>query len=72
MRSASLLIVLLCGLAGPIAPDMSVATEPAAAFVVSTADETDYQALQSQADMARDMLAQAQGSRLAAAQFAVN
>ena len=50
----------------------SIVTEPVAPLLVSAADEATYQALQSEADLARDMLTQAQGQRLAMAQLPVN
>ena len=71
MRVVPLLVVLLCSLTAPAAPEMSAGPEP----VVTAAagfDEADYQALQQQADLARDMLARAQGQRVAALQLTVN
>ena len=71
MRAVPLLVILLCSLTVSAAPEMSAGPEP----VVTTAagfDETDYQALQQQADLARDMLARAQGQRVAALQLTVN
>ena len=64
MRAVPLLVILLCSLTVSAAPEMSAGPEP----VVTAAagfDEADYQALQQQADLARDMLAQAQGRQTA-------
>ena len=72
MRVVPLLVVLLCSLAFSGGPDIPPAAGPADTIVASAADEADYQALQSEADRARDMLAQARGRPDADAQFAIN
>jgi hypothetical protein len=67
-----MLVLLVISLGVSAAPETSIVTEPVAPLLVSAADEATYQALQSEADLARDMLTQAQGQRLAMAQLPVN
>ena len=71
MRVVPLLVILLCSLTVSAAPEMSAGSEPVVTAVAGF-DEADYQALQQQADLARDMLARAQGQRVAALQLTVN
>ena len=70
MRVVPLLVLLVCSLGVSAAPETSVVSEPVVPIVISAVDEAAYQALQSEADLARDMLAQAQGRRVAMAQLA--
>ena len=70
MRVGPMLVLLVVSLGASAAPETSIVTEPVAPLLVSAADEATYQALQSEADLARDMLTQAQGQRLAMAQLA--
>jgi len=70
MRVGPMLVLLVVSLGASAAPETSIVTEPVAPLLVSAADEATYQALQSEADLARDMLMQAQGQRLAMAQLA--
>ena len=72
MRVGPMLVLLVVSLGASAAPETSIVTEPVAPVLVSAADEAIYQALQSEADLARDMLTQAQGQRLAMAQLPVN
>ena len=72
MRVVPLLVLLFCSLSVSVAPEISVATEPAGLGVTSAADASTYQALQSEADLARDILAQSQGRRIAMAQVAAD
>jgi hypothetical protein len=72
MRVGPMLVLLVVSLGASAAPETSIVTEPVAPLLVSAADEATYQALQSEADLARDMLTQAQGQRLAMAQLPVN
>jgi hypothetical protein len=72
MRTVTLLIMLLCGLTSSAAPEMSVATGPAPVIIAGAADEADYQALQSEADLALAVLTRAQGQRVAMAQLAAD
>jgi len=72
MRVGPMLVLLVVSLGASAAPETSIVTEPVARVLVSAADEATYQALQSEADLARDMLTQAQGQRLAMAQLPVN
>ena len=72
MRVGPMLVLLVVSLGASAAPETSIVTEPVVPLLVSAADEATYQALQSEADLARDMLTQAQGQRLAMAQLPVN
>jgi hypothetical protein len=67
-----MLVLLVISLGVSAAPETSIVTEPVAPLLVSAADEAAYQALQSEADLARDRLTQAQGQRLAMAQLPIN
>ena len=71
MRAVPLLVILLCSLTVSAVPEMFAGPEPAVTAAAGF-DEADYQALQQQADLARDMLARAQGQRVAALQLTVN
>lgn len=71
MRVVPLLVLFVCGFSVSAAPDISVATEPAA-MTTAVTDDADYLMLQQQADQALDMLMQARERRLAALRIAVN
>ena len=72
MRVVSLLVVLVCSFTASAVPELSVATEPTSLVAATAPDAADYEVLQQQADLARDMLMQAQGRRMAMAQLAAD
>jgi len=74
MRPAAVLIVLVaCSLSFSAGPQPSTArVMPAVSVVSGDGDDGQYQALQRQADIARDTLRQARERRAAAARFTVN
>ncbi len=65
MRIVPLLVLLICGLPVSAAPEMAVVTAPAGA-AATAADDANYQALQTEADLALATLRQAEGRRVAA------
>jgi len=72
MRVVSLLFLFLCGLSVSVAPERLIANDQAVAMVDDAAGQAQYEALQTEANMALDLLRQAQERHRLAAQVAAN
>ena len=75
MRVVPLLIFLVCGLSVSIvAPEQPIGHDQATAAAIAddAAGQIQYETLQAQADLALDLLRQAQARRAVTAQFAAN